>query len=129
MELGRRILTFGLTGLLATATHFCVLALLAEGAGLVPWLANGAAFLVALGVTWTGQRHVVFRTDGHLGRFLLVAIGGLAANTALMALFTTVAGLHWIAGFIACLAIVPAATFVISSLWVFGSGNLKVDPS
>lgn len=122
----REIARFGIVGVLATLTHFVILYALVERAGLVPSLANGAAFLCAVCVTWLGQSRWVFAGHGStsvakLLRFAVSLTVGLLANVAIMALATEVLDLGYRAGFVIACLVVPALSFVINKLWVFRS--------
>lgn len=122
----REIARFGIVGVLATLTHFVMLYLLVERAGLVPSLANGAAFLCAVAVTWLGQSRWVFAGHGttspaKLLRFAVSLAVGLMANVAIMAIVTEGLGLGYRVGFLIACLVVPALSFVMNKLWVFRS--------
>lgn len=117
------ILRFGVVGVLATLTHFAVLTLAVEAVGLPPAPSNGLAFCVAVCVTYLGQSIWVFRQTDHGGtrmaKFLLTALGGLAANVGIMALAVDVLGLDYRVGFVTGLVLVPAGTYLVNKFWVF----------
>lgn len=122
-----QVIRFGITGILATATHYLVLRGLVEGAGAAPTIATALAFMVAVLVTYIGQSRWVFRqrlrSATGIGKFLTTALGGLIANVVIMFVAVDLLSLHYLAGFLTALVVVPAGTFVISKLWVFnGSG-------
>lgn len=124
MALARELSRFGVVGLAATGLHFGLLTLLVERAGLPAPLANGAAFLCALTVTYFGQALWVFpgRSRPGVRRMLRFALSlglGLAANVAIMALSTGVLGLGYQAGFLLGVVLVPALSFVVNRFWVF----------
>ena len=118
-----QVIRFGVTGVLATVTHYLVLRLLVETGGLSPSFATAVAFCVAVLVTYFGQSRWVFqqplRTMRGIGKFLTTAIGGLIANVGIMFAAVNLLGQHYNVGFIAALIVVPTATFVVSKLWVF----------
>ncbi len=114
---------FGIVGMAATLTHYLALILLVESGGLRATPATGIAFLLALCVTYLGQSYFVFRAADHgtsrLARFCMVALGGLAANSAMMFVVTESLGLSYHIGFVITLMIVPTASFILSKIWVF----------
>lgn len=127
MPLVWQIGRFGLVGIAATITHYAVLTGLVE---LLEWpaaVATGAAFLVALNVTYLGQAAWVFpgseRSRGQTIRFIATAVGGLVLNVAIMALLADVAGWPYQAAFAVAVVTVPALTFVVNKLWVFSTAR------
>lgn len=117
------IARFGIVGIGATLTHFCLLTLAVELLGLGPTVATGIAFCLALFVSYFGQSLWVFRKDPNFRRqfpkFTASALFGLLANTGLMFALTQKAGLDYQLSFLLSVFIVPAMTYVINKLWVF----------
>lgn len=115
---------FGLVGVLATGLHFAVLALLHSVAGVPPVGATVVAFLVALQVSYFGQRLWVFRQidkrSGEALRFAGVACVGVALNAGSMALIVGVLGASYVLGFLVGTVAVPTLTFLVNKFWVFG---------
>ena len=114
---------FAGTGIAGTASHSLALFLFVEVAGIQAVVANGLAFLCALGVSWLGQSRWAFRgaaPDPTRGpRFLVAAISGFLANLLLMWLAVDVMGAGWPVGLLLVLVIVPPATFLLAIFWVF----------
>lgn len=126
MPLRQEVVRFAVVGVAATALHFGVLTLLVEAATLPPPVANGAAFLAALCVTYLGQSLWVFRARSRHGprqmlRFALSLALGLGANVAIMALSVDVLGLSYRGGFVLAVLLVPALSFVVNRFWVFAA--------
>lgn len=122
-----QVFRFAITGVLATATHYIVLRILVEIAGLKPALATAFAFCVAVLVTYIGQSRWVFQqklsTAGGFGKFMATAVGGLLANVAIMYGAVDLLGQHYLVGFLTALFVVPTSTFIVSKLWVFTNPN------
>ena len=118
-----QVIRFGVTGILATATHYAVLRFGVETLGIHPALATVSAFCLAVMASCIGQSHWVFRRKldnaRGLGRFLATATGGLLANVAIMFAAVDLLGLHYLAGFLTALFVVPAGTFAAGRFWVF----------
>lgn len=123
------ILRFGITGIIATLTHFGVLTLGVELFGYAPTPSNGVAFVCAVCVTYLGQSFWVFRVPAHSLRqvlnFMISAGAGFAANIAIMALVTGVLDLHYHIGFAIVTVLIPLCTFVANKFWVFAHGTYK----
>ncbi|MBI3148131.1 MAG: GtrA family protein [Betaproteobacteria bacterium] len=119
----RQGLKFGLVGAAATATHFLVMLFLVEVLRLDPVLATFPAFGIAFLVSYTGHFIWTFRARGPHQRYLLkyfgVALGGLAANAAIM--YGAVHLLHWsyLVGLAIAIVLVPLLTFSAARLLVF----------
>jgi putative flippase GtrA len=93
----RRIAFFIAVGCAAGAVHFGAVVLLVEWLGASPLLANVLGWLLAFGVSFTGQSRLTFRSHGThwtvaLPRFFAVSLSGFVLNEAGYALL-----LHWTA--------------------------------
>lgn len=120
---GPQFIRFALVGVAATLTHALALTVLVETLLVDATLANGLAFVVAVQVTYWGQRLWVFRrapTDASgLVRFAVTAAIGLGLNVAIMALAVDGLQLDYRIGFAAALVAVPLVSFILSRKWVF----------
>ena len=117
----RRVMTFGLVGVLATAIHVTVASALIEGAGWPAGLANGAAFCVATLVSYSLNSRLTFRqamSRRKLGRFVAVAGAGAALS---MAISTGAEwyGLHYLVGIALVVTSLPLLTFLAHSRWTY----------
>ena len=128
-----RLPRFIAVGCTAAAVHFGTVLLLVSGAGVPPLAANVGGWLPAFAVSFLGQWRFTFSARDAPGwqalrRFLLLSLGGFAANEAAYA-----ALLHWTAlPYSVLLAIVLVGvaflTYVLSSLWAF-SGARELRPN
>jgi putative flippase GtrA len=114
---------FGIVGVLATATHFAVLAAMLAVAQAGPVLSNTVAYLLALTVSFTGHHFWTFRTGAALLpsflRFFGVSGGAFVVSTLLLVLMIRVVSLpDTLAAFLSA-ASIPAMTYAASRLWVF----------
>ncbi|WP_447553425.1 GtrA family protein [Vreelandella sp. EE22] len=110
---------FLVVGALATATHLLVATLLFVLLGAPsPYLVNVIAFVVAFMVSFLGHRYITFKTNGSLGRFFLVAVGGFLANNAILTAGLAL-GMESLPAVILATASVPVLTYLASSLWAF----------
>lgn len=124
----RRISAFGLVGGLSTITY-AVLALTFErlGAGAVP--ASFAAYLVGMLISYSGHRRLTFGSDRRHGeaipRFIAVNLFGLAVSLALPWLLTTRIGLPSVIAVVAAAILVPLASFIGHSRFVFSDARTR----
>lgn len=122
-----QIVRFLMVGVGATLVHYLVA--LAAARFLVPqipYLANLAGFLVAVGVSYFGHLRFTYRVahdDSHhrrrLPRFVVTAVSGLVFSQLVLAFVTEAARLPLWLGLAIAAAAVPAVTFVLGRLWVF----------
>lgn len=131
-KLLQQIIRFGGIGVLATLTHFVVLTVSVEALSIVPTLANGAAFCVAVFVTYFGQSYLVFDDKEHSLiksiRFISSALLGLTLNVMTMYMITQIFSAHYLIGFFVATTIVPAINFTINKLWVFENRSSEPSP-
>lgn len=121
----RSLIRFGITGLLATATHVAVFILLVEGLDMRPVLAAAPSFLAAFGISYGLNYRWTFEADGPhrvmAVRFLAVALGGLGLNVLLTGLIVDAWGLPYGYALAAVVTIIPLLTYLLSRFWVFRS--------
>lgn len=122
--LARQAIRFAIVGVAATATHVAVAVAAVEAATVRPIWANLIAFGAALFVSYLGNHRWTFgraRAHGrHFPRFAVVAVSGLAFNQAIMWGLAERAGTDYRIALAVVVLVVPALTFVLSKLWVFG---------
>ena len=121
----RHVVRFGISGLVATATHVLVFAGLVELMTVPAVLASVMAFGTALLVSYGLNYHWTFEALGAhrvmLPRFAAVATAGLAVNVLITYLVVNVGG-YWYGHAVALVVIsVPLMSFLLSKYWVFGS--------
>lgn len=119
----KQIGKFGIVGILATLTHATALTILVEIFSLIAWQANGAAFLIALVVTYIGQSYWVFQDTNHTAtkstKFIMVALLGFFLNITIMYAMNELLALHYLIGFFTATLIIPIITFIFNKFWVF----------
>lgn len=80
---------------------------------------NLLSFTVAFFVSYFGHARVTFRRSGRADRFLLTSLSGLALNSLVVLVVTSITG--WKFGAVAIGAIsAPILVFLMSRSWVFG---------
>jgi len=119
----KSVLRFGVSGVLATATHVAVFTALVELGGARPVFASVPAFCAALGVSYALNYHWTFEALGEhrvmLPRFALVALLGLGLNVLITYVVVDVAGSWYGYALLAVVTIVPVVTYLLSRHWVF----------
>lgn len=126
---GRRLLReaytalrFGIVGILATLTHFGVLAGML-GLGVGPVLSNATAYVLAVAVSFLGHHFWTYRAGGPLLpsflRFMSASGAAFLVSTLLLVFLIRVVLLpDAVAAFFAA-AVVPVITFIAFRIWVF----------
>ena len=118
-----QLANFGLAGVTSAVGHYGLLIYLVEVHRADPVLAAVAAATLGAVINYAMNYWITFSsTRGHaeaLNRFVVVAVGNLAGNTALMYLGIKVLGLHYLATQIAATGIVLTASFVAHRHWTF----------
>lgn len=120
LRLGAR---FGIVGVLATLTHFAVLAAMLSVMQAGPVLANTVAYVLALGVSFLGHHFWTFRSKASLLasflRFFGASGSAFVISTLLLLLMIRVFRLpDALAAFLSATTI-PAMTYGASRLLVF----------
>ncbi len=113
---------FGVVGIAAMATHWCVVALVVPF-GMHPLIANVIAFCVAFNVSFFGHHHWTFasndRRQNTFKRFLAVAVLGFVTNESMYAVLLKFTALDYRIALFIVLGAVAGLTFVLSRLWAF----------
>ena len=78
---------------------------------------------MALPLNFIGNRRFSFRSTnalaGDAGRFLLLHAGNLIVTVMAMGAIADLLGLHYSAGILAAVIIVPVVNFLVMQWWVF----------
>ena len=116
------LLRFGLVGIAAMATHWCVVALIVP-LGLAPLLANIVGFCIAFNVSFFGHHHWTFASadsrQNTFRRFLGVAVLGFVNNELLYALLLKFTALDYRIALAIVLVTVAGVTYLLSRFWAF----------
>ncbi|MET0517197.1 MAG: GtrA family protein [Burkholderiaceae bacterium] len=115
---------YALTGAVATGLHYALLLTLVE---LLGWPAPGAAMLGALAgalLAYAGNKHFTFDAAGvahvqALPRFALVALAGVLLNGAIVWLFSSRLGLHYLAAQVLATVLTMILTYRLNRTWSF----------
>jgi putative flippase GtrA len=119
----RRVVKYGLVGVVNVALDFAIYALLVS-LGLWYPLAKTLSLVVATANGYTLNRLWTFRAGDHrssiLTKYVTVQALCLAANISLLVLLIEVGGLHKITAQAIALPIIALASFAAQRLWTFG---------
>lgn len=126
-----QIWRFATVGVLATAAHLIIYSALTELLVVEPLAANAIAFVLAFGISFTGQAGWTFRDDAggrwltsaRLTRFLAASVAGFAFNTSIVFVIVTWLDYPGIYALPFMATLVPAALFLLNKYWVFGSAS------
>jgi putative flippase GtrA len=119
-----RVPRFIAVGCTAAAVHFGVVLLLVSHGVAAPLLANVAGWSLAFIVSFLGQWRFTFRAQAApmgqaLQRFLVLSLGGFAANEAAYAALLRWTNVRYDVLLAFVLLGVAFATYVLSSRWAF----------
>lgn len=117
----RRVMTFGLVGVLATGIHVMVASALIAGVGWPAGFANGAAFCVATLASYSLNSRLTFRqamSRRTLWRFVAVAALGALLSMAISG-GAEWYGLHYLVGIALVVTSLPLLTFLAHSRWTY----------
>ncbi|MDR2744575.1 MAG: GtrA family protein [Desulfovibrio sp.] len=119
---------FGFMGGVSTFSYFLFGCLLVNVLGLPVFLGNAAAYLLAFGISYTGQCRWTFHARGFhksmLPRYALVQAAGLALNTCLIWLLRH-NGLSYIMSMPVAALLVAFVTYLLCKYFVFQSAAQK----
>ena len=122
MNLLPRVLRFFLIGATSTGSYI-VLALAGEALGLPVALASVGAYAVTIPLSYFGHRHLTFGSDRPhreaASRFLALNLFGIGLSIAAPWLLCDRLGLPAAVGVFSVAVLVPLASFVGQSLFVF----------
>ena len=110
-------------GVVATTTHYLLLALAVEWWHWPAWLAAGAGAALGAQVAFVGNRHFTF---GHQGRWLpawwrfqLTAVLGGLTSMVVVAIGSRL-GLHYLLAQVCATLLAMGLTYGINKRWAFG---------
>lgn len=120
-RLPRRVLRFGISGVLVTALHVGLAVALITTVAAPPPTANGIAFLAATAFSYVINTSWSFSKPLHgqnFVRFVIVAAigGGLAVMLSAMAHRL---GLQYMVGIALVVLVVPPTTFLLHNFWTY----------
>jgi len=131
-DVARSFLRFAAVGVVATALHIAVFALLVETSPVDPVAATAIAFGVAFVAGYLMNRRWTFRSTGawtaELPRYLATQLAGLALNAAIMAIAVHALALSPYAGLAASLLLVPPLSYLLARRWAFASRGTDAQP-
>ncbi|HUV63612.1 MAG TPA: GtrA family protein [Sedimentisphaerales bacterium] len=119
----RRLMTFGLVGVIGTAAHYLALVLLVELTGMDPVTATSVGFVIGALVNYVLNRRYTFRSSkAHLDagpKFFLIAIVTGTLNSLLVYAGVSLLGANYLVVQIGATLIVFLFNFALNSLWTF----------
>ena len=121
-----QIVKFCIVGSIAAGIHLLILTVLVNSYGLVPYLANSAAFIIAFIFSYWGQSQWTFQSTEQkttwqsVLRFLCIQVlCSFLLNQSGFFLLNSVLGWHYLLASTLVLMIIPVCTFVLSKYFVF----------
>jgi putative flippase GtrA len=121
--LDARLFKFAVAGGAATLTHVVVFVILVEAFDVAAVFAAIPAFLIALFVSYYGNRTWTFQSKGshsvELPKYTVAALNGLLLNIAITYVVVNLIGAPYVIALLLVVSVVPLVTFFISRKWVF----------
>jgi putative flippase GtrA len=122
-----QFIQFALVGCAAAVGHYSALIMLSEWAAVSPVPASGTGFVIGAAISYALNYRFVFRSDKDhaptAAKFLTVAVIGLALNSAIMALLTGVAELHYLPAQVTATILVMVWSYLGNRCWTFATGE------
>lgn len=119
----RQFLMYLGVGLIGTAGHYLVLVVLVRLANVDPVPASAAGFCVGAIINYFANYRFTFRSRKQHGRtmaqFFVIAAGGLAVNTGVVALMTRGLHAHYLLSQFVATGTVVVLTYLGNRLWTF----------
>jgi len=113
---------YATVGVLATVSHYGLLAALVETGLLPAWLASGAGAVLGAQVAFFGNRTLTFAHRGAVGpawlRFMGTAGLGAVLGMAVVALGVAL-GLHYLLAQAVATVLAMVVTFIVNRSWTF----------
>lgn len=119
-----RLVRFAMTGGAASAVYAVCAFVGVDMLGLSGLVSSIVAYLIAIPVSFAGQKYWTFRATGNLSyelpRFFAVQITCLIASALIMTVLVDVLHLSHVLGVAAVIVAIPAASYILMSRGVFG---------
>ena len=126
-QLITRFVGFAGTGAIATGIQYTILILLHELLGAPAVIASALGYAIAAVSNYLMKYHWVFASDAHHHvagpKYAAVSLTGLALNTLLMYLGTTILELYYLLAQVISTLLVLIWNFTANSLWTFSSDS------
>jgi putative flippase GtrA len=123
----RQLVTFGLVGVVSTATHVIIALTTHKELGLQPIVANCLGYSCAFSVSYFGNARLTFRQPalhgGRFVRFVGVSLLGLALSETITYVSTTMLRLPFALALVPVVTLVPFISFVLSKSYAFAGSS------
>jgi putative flippase GtrA len=118
---------FGMVGLFTNLVYFAILPVLVYLFSVELWLASAISYALSMLVNYTLQRQVTFRSKNAIliagPRYIIIQLGGLVINSAILYLLVTRLGLHIVVGQVISIVAATVWNYLGQKLWVFAEGS------
>lgn len=125
MSIRTQFLIFAAVGAIGTLAHYCVLISLVQLLAVAPTAATAAGFAVGAVINYLLNYLLTFRSSAShkvaAPRFFAVALFGMAINTSIVWLGTTLAHVPYLVAQIFATGAVLTLGFTLNRVWTFSS--------
>ena len=119
-----KVVRFGVVGVLSCVIYVAVAGMLVHLDLCGPTMAGIIGYVAAIPANFIGNRRFSFRSETSLAsdlpRYLLLHTANSLLAAATMALTIDGLRLHYRAGLVATVVVIPVTSFIAMNLWVFG---------
>jgi putative flippase GtrA len=126
-EAVRRLVAFGVVGVISTAIYAAFTIFFTEAVSLGPTASSAIAYGLSFVFSFSANHHFVFRSKESMRntvvRFLGVSVFGLLLTSATMSFIVDVCGFDYFYGIATVVVLIPTSNFVLHHFWTFGKRN------
>ncbi len=125
-ELVRQVFTFGVVGVIATATHYLVALLLTDLVEITVLISNILGYCAAVSVSIFGHSTFTYRkaiTRTVVRRFIVVSLSTLMASEVILFVLVSQMGVHHRIALAVVVATIPIITFFLNKFWVYTASH------
>jgi putative flippase GtrA len=120
----RKVLGFLACGALAGATYASAFVVISDQFGMPPFFASVLAYMIAIPVSYFGNRWVTYRSRNMMAaealRFMVVQVSNLFLTSAIAHLLSELVGFSPRAtGVVVAFLVAPLVSFVLFEIWVY----------
>lgn len=119
----KKILKYGIVGLLGTFIHFGILLILVELFLIHPVLSSSIGFIVVVVISYFLNKKWTFQSENggynEFIKYLIVSCSGLVINTVIMYCSVNIFQFEYFVGQLIVTIVIPLSNYTLNSFWTF----------
>jgi putative flippase GtrA len=119
----RRLFSYGVVGVIASAIYILCTVILIETFGLAPITSSGLSYIASFLFSFFANHHIVFKSKENISktiiRFAVVSVFGFCLTTLIMFLIVGIFKLPYPVGIALVLVAIPLSNFLFHLRWTF----------